>query len=184
MGKFKSAAQKVYEDVKSLRLAGTDRDAEWQRVNSYIADVLKDSHVLYAKLARLQGDFGGEELMNLEKISEYVLEIGGKLSSFSKAFYEGRADISTDEQFGEQEQSQVKRPSVNLESLGKEADSYEEEEPSPKFDISEESDDSDESDESDESEDESSEPSSPEVEFDYSEEDSDEEDSDEEDSED
>ncbi len=105
--------------VRSSRTAGTDRDAEWQRVNSYIADVLKDSHVLYAKLARLQGDFGGTELDNLEKISEYVLEIGGKLSAFSKAFYEGRADISADDQFGEDGAGgEVSRPPVNLGDLG------------------------------------------------------------------
>ena len=71
-----------------------DRDAEWQRVNSYIADVLKDTHVLYAKLARLQGDFIGRELDELEKISESVLSLGEELSQFSKAFYEGKLSMA------------------------------------------------------------------------------------------
>ena len=65
-------------------------DADWQRVNSYIADVLKDAHVLYAKLARLQGDFGGAELDQLQKISEAVLVLGDELSVFSKDFYDGK----------------------------------------------------------------------------------------------
>jgi len=73
-----------------LKVATSDHDAEWQRVNSYIADVLKDSHVLYAKLARLQGDFDGEEMARLSRISEAVLAIGDELSTFSKAFYEGK----------------------------------------------------------------------------------------------
>lgn len=86
---FSKIAAKVLKAVSS-RVADSDRDADWQRVNSYIADVLKDSHVLYAKLARLQGDFGGEELARLMKISEAVLTIGDELSNFSKAFYEGK----------------------------------------------------------------------------------------------
>lgn len=79
------------------RTAAADREAEWQRVHSYIADVLKDSHVLYAKLARLEGDFLGEELTGLERISEAVLTIGEELSKFSKAFYEGKYDMATGE---------------------------------------------------------------------------------------
>lgn len=74
--------------------AKVDRDAEWQRVHSYIADVLKDTHVLYAKLARLEGDFVGEELTRLERISEAVLTLGNELSAFSKAFYEGKYDMA------------------------------------------------------------------------------------------
>ncbi len=77
--------------------AKVDRDAEWQRVHSYIADVLKDTHVLYAKLARLEGDFVGEELTRLERISEAVLTLGNELSAFSKAFYEGKYDMAQNE---------------------------------------------------------------------------------------
>lgn len=98
---FASVAAQVMANLN--RVAVEDRDAEWQRVNSYIADVLKDAHVLYAKLARLQGDFAGSELKVLEGISEDILSIGGKLSSFSKAFYEGKADMSEEESFGEGE---------------------------------------------------------------------------------
>lgn len=75
-------------------------DAEWQRVNSYIADVLKDTHVLYAKLARLQGDFIGGELSELEKISSDVLDLGEKLSLFMKAFHEGDANMMKEKSFG------------------------------------------------------------------------------------
>jgi hypothetical protein len=79
---------------KPSRVAAVDKDAEWQRVNSYVADVLKDSHVLYAKLARLQGDFVGEELDRLMSVSEAVLAIGEELSKFSKAFYEGKLQMA------------------------------------------------------------------------------------------
>jgi hypothetical protein len=101
---FASVAKSVQDAVTSrIKTSSTDRDADWQRVNSYIADVLKDAHVLYAKLARLQGDFAGAELDGLEKISEDVLDIGGKLSSFSRAFYQGKASMSETESFGEEE---------------------------------------------------------------------------------
>jgi hypothetical protein len=84
------------------KAAAVDRDAEWQRVHSYIADVLKDTHVLYAKLARLEGDFGGEELTRLERVSEAVLQLGNELSGFSKAFYEGKYDMAqSDFAYGE-----------------------------------------------------------------------------------
>jgi hypothetical protein len=87
--RFSQIAAEV-QRFMALRTAATDQDAEWQRVHSYIADVLKDAHVLYAKLARLEGDFAGEEAVNLERISEAVLTIGEELSNFSKAFYDGR----------------------------------------------------------------------------------------------
>src|SRR5580693_5920636 len=83
------------------RTAAVDREAEWQRVHSYIADVLKDTHVLYAKLARLEGDFGGEELTKLERVSEAVLQLGNELSAFSKAFYEGKYAMAQPETEGE-----------------------------------------------------------------------------------
>lgn len=95
MSHFAKIAAKVAANVKTG--TATDNNAEWQRVNSYIADVLKDSHVLYAKLARLQGDFVGEEFDRLAKISEAVLHIGDELSSFSKAFYEGKYDMAQSE---------------------------------------------------------------------------------------
>jgi hypothetical protein len=78
----------------------SEHDADWQRVNSYIADVLKDAHVLYSKLARLQGDFIGGELAELEKISSVVLDLGEQLSTFMKAFHEGDASMMKEKQFG------------------------------------------------------------------------------------
>jgi len=103
MNAFKKVAREVSRNINS-HLAASDKDSEWQRVNSYIADVLKDAHVLYAKLARLQGDFAGTNLEELEKISENVLDIGGKLSAFSKAFYEGRVEIAREGIYGESQQ--------------------------------------------------------------------------------
>ena len=91
-------------EVRSImerRVAAVDREAEWQRVHSYIADVLKDTHVLYAKLARLEGDFAGEELTRLERISEAVLQLGNELSAFSKAFYEGKYDMAQSQTYGD-----------------------------------------------------------------------------------
>ncbi len=97
---FSAMAAKVHSEIRG-RLAASDREAEWQRVHSYIADVLKDTHVLYAKLARLEGDFAGEELSRLERISEAVLTLGNELSEFSKAFYEGKYDMAeSDHAFG------------------------------------------------------------------------------------
>lgn len=98
---FRKVAIEV-ERVISLRhrLSVDEHDQEWQRVNSYIADVMKDAHVLYAKLARLQGDFAGPELGELEKISEHVLELGEQLSRFMKAFHEGDANMLQSQVFG------------------------------------------------------------------------------------
>ena len=89
------------EGVIRRQTAAVDREAEWQRVHSYIADVLKDTHVLYAKLARLEGDFAGEELTRLERISEAVLQLGNELSAFSKAFYEGKYDMAQSQTYGD-----------------------------------------------------------------------------------
>ena len=103
---YLSATAKEVQLSIRRHTAVSDRNAEWQRVHSYIADVLKDTHVLYAKLARLEGDFGGEELSRLEKISEAVLTLGNGLSAFSKAFYEGKYDMAeSDLAYGEQEES-------------------------------------------------------------------------------
>lgn len=99
MSYINEVATQISKSLES-RVAAVDRDVEWQRVNSLIADVLKDAHVLYAKLARLQGDFAGKELDDLEKISEGVLGIGGKLSTFSKAFYEGKAVMMQSDLYG------------------------------------------------------------------------------------
>jgi hypothetical protein len=88
--------------LRRRNAAAVDKDAEWQRVNSYIADVLKDSHVLYAKLARLQGDFVGAELDRLMQISEATLTIGEELSNFSRSFYDGKLQMAdTDLAYGQ-----------------------------------------------------------------------------------
>lgn len=93
--------------VDNVKIASEERGAEYQRVNSYIADVLKDTHVLYAKLARLQGDFRGKELDELVTISEDVLEIGNSLSKFSRAFYEGEYEsVKSEFVYGDQPQVQ------------------------------------------------------------------------------
>jgi hypothetical protein len=94
--------QSFPEVAADLKVAAAkDRDQEWQRVNSYIADVLKDAHVLYSKLARLQGDFIGRERDELEKISENVLDLGEELSHFMKAFHSGEADMLGQTAFGD-----------------------------------------------------------------------------------
>lgn len=76
-------------------IAGAERDAEWQRVNSAIADVLKDSSVLFSKLARLQGDFTGRERDELEDIGNEVRGVTDKLSKFSSEFYAGELEMRT-----------------------------------------------------------------------------------------
>jgi hypothetical protein len=97
MGNLAHVAAEVAKALASgTHTAGGDKDAEWQRVNSYVADVLKDLHVLYAKLARLEGDFTGRELDHLSDIAEKVLIIGEDMSEFSKAFNEGKADMMRD----------------------------------------------------------------------------------------
>lgn len=97
MSLLASAARMVVEGSlprkASRTAADVDMSAEWQRVNSYVADTLKDSHVLYAKLARLQSDFAGEELDRLLQISEAVLTLGEELSGFAKDFYNGRLQM-------------------------------------------------------------------------------------------
>jgi hypothetical protein len=99
--KFSRVAQEVRDSFGPQVADGPpERDSEWQRVNSYIADVLKDAHVLYSKLARLQGDFVGPELTELESISSKVLDLGEELSQFMKAFHEGEASMMKEKQFG------------------------------------------------------------------------------------
>lgn len=88
-----------------MRTAAADEDTEWQRVNSYIADILKDCYVLYSKLARLRGDFAGSELSQLDSISTKVRDLGQNLSVFSKAFTEGEYSMNKKEQFGDGDQS-------------------------------------------------------------------------------
>jgi hypothetical protein len=94
MSHFSQVAAEVQTALQSRLGAAVDMDAEKQRVNSYIADVLKDSHVLYAKLARLQGDFKGAEAEDLFGIAQRVLDIGDELSKFAKAFREGEAKMA------------------------------------------------------------------------------------------
>jgi hypothetical protein len=88
------------------KVAMVDRNADWQRVNSSIADSLKDIHVLYSKLARLQGDFAGSELERIEKLSEQILAIGGEMSGFSKEFTAGKLQMTETPQYGGQQQGQ------------------------------------------------------------------------------
>jgi hypothetical protein len=81
--------QAMSKNFRMKKIAVNDRDAEWQRVYSYIADSLKDTMVLYSKLARLQGDFGGDELSTLNGIAEEVLTLGERMSKFSRDFSKG-----------------------------------------------------------------------------------------------
>jgi hypothetical protein len=98
-----SVASELYESLNERHsvAAGFEdkggRDPDFQRVYTYVADVLKDSHVLFAKLARLQGDFKGRELQDLISIAEGVLDIGDRLSVFSRALDEGSYSISESE---------------------------------------------------------------------------------------
>jgi len=108
-------AASVVNRELSNRIAFVDRDAEWQRVHSYIADALKDLHVLYAKLARLQGDFGGSELENLNEISEKVLDLGEQMSKFSREFSKGDLRMVQSMTF-EGGQGQGRQPSPNPQS--------------------------------------------------------------------
>jgi hypothetical protein len=93
-------ARSNYDFETDVRVAAVDEDAEWQRVNSYVADVLKDSYVLFAKLARLRGDFAGSELVKLDSISTKVRDVGQALSRFSKSFTSGEFSMDKKEQFG------------------------------------------------------------------------------------
>lgn len=94
MSHFSQVAAGVHSAIQSRLGAAVDMDAEKQRVNSYIADVLKDAHVLYAKLARLQGDFKGQEAEDLFAVGQKVLSLGDELSHFAKAFREGEAQMA------------------------------------------------------------------------------------------
>jgi|WetSurMetagenome_2_1015567.scaffolds.fasta_scaffold06102_1 hypothetical protein len=76
------------------------RDTEWYRVNSYIADILKDLAMTYSKIARLQQDFTGKENDDLSKIAEKVLSLGGEMGEFMKAFHEGESSMVQEQVFG------------------------------------------------------------------------------------
>jgi hypothetical protein len=91
MSSFNRVAAEIRNELFRDRVSAlVEKDPEWQRVNTYIADVLKDSHTLYAKLTRLQSDFDGKELEALQVISEGVLKLGDQLSVFAKNYYEGK----------------------------------------------------------------------------------------------
>lgn len=95
MSAFAKIASQVHDQLaRRMNLAAADRDAEWQRVNSAISDSLKDAFMLFSKLSRLQADFKGEELDRILKISEAVMALGEELAGFSKAFYEGRLEMT------------------------------------------------------------------------------------------
>lgn len=98
------AAQKLSQMSNGSRVAaGPEGDPDWQRVHSYIADTIKDSYVLYAKLARLRGDFGGAELEELDAVSSAVRDVGMSLSAFSKNFTEGSYGMAKKEPYGADE---------------------------------------------------------------------------------
>ncbi len=94
MSHFADVAREISTAMDVRFAAAKDMDVERQRVTSYIADVLKDSHVLYAKLARLQGDFKGREQGDLAEIAQKVLSIGDELSKFARAFRDGEAKMA------------------------------------------------------------------------------------------
>lgn len=77
-----------------------ERDTEWYRVNSYIADILKDLAMVYSKIARLQQDFTGKENDDLSKIAEKILSLGGEMGEFMKAFHEGKSSMVQEQVFG------------------------------------------------------------------------------------
>lgn len=106
----KAAEKFLGKTLKRSHLAAEDVAAEFQRVHSYIADCAKDASVLYAKLARLQGDFRGEELETLIKVSESVLSISSDLQSFSKNFSEGRFETVENPYAGGFDYSQSAQP--------------------------------------------------------------------------
>jgi hypothetical protein len=94
MSEFSKVASQVHNKlVRKLNIAASDKDAEWQRVNGSLADILKDCYMLNSKLSRVQADFKGEELDRLLKVSEAVMALGGELSEFFKAFYDGRLEM-------------------------------------------------------------------------------------------
>lgn len=124
-----------------VRIATADDDAEWQRVNSYIADVLKDCYVLFAKLARLRGDFAGSELSKLDMISAKVRDTGQELAGFSEAFSEGDYSMDKKEQFGEEGVSDFEPPTEPpTEPTAEDFDFSEQGEPEPEdFEVDEDS---------------------------------------------
>lgn len=91
MSYFNRLSSDIRRELVTERVSAlVNKDPEWQRVNTYIADVLKDSHTLYAKITRLQSDFDGKELQALQMIAEGVLKMGDQLSIFAKNYYEGK----------------------------------------------------------------------------------------------
>ena len=95
--------QRVAAEVQAnlLKRIATDRDSEWHRVNSSVADILKDSSMLFSKLARLQSDFVGSELEQLEGMSDKILTLGQEMAQFARSFYEGDFAMNPSEtQFG------------------------------------------------------------------------------------
>ena len=121
MSHFSQVAAEVHSALQSRLGAAVDMDAEKQRVNSYIADILKDSHVLYAKIARLQGDFKGTEAEQLFDLGQKVLALGDELSRFAKAFSEGEAAMAdTSFSYGDEGGGEAPPPAPAPEEGGEE----------------------------------------------------------------
>lgn len=96
---FQKIASRAAQNIFRVS-ANPEKDPDWQRVHSYIADTIKDSYVLYAKLARLRGDFGGSELEELDAVSATVRDVGSALSAFSENFVAGDYSMAKKEPFG------------------------------------------------------------------------------------
>ncbi len=96
MSNFAKVAAQVANNVYKHRVA-EGHDAEWQRVYSLISDLYKENALTYSKLTRLQSNFVGPELSQLEKIAEAVLMTGDQLSVFARDFYEGKYEMEPSE---------------------------------------------------------------------------------------
>ena len=94
-----------FEDITTMikdsygihRIAVENEDADWQRVNSYVADIVKDIMLTYSKLARLRSDFVGSELAKIGGVSNKVREVGEIMLAFSKAFNANEYSIAKKE---------------------------------------------------------------------------------------
>ena len=114
MSAFAQVASQVHNKLaRRLNTAAADKDAEWQRVNGSLADILKDCYMMVSKVARVQADFKGEELDRLMKISEAVMALGGEFAEFFKAFYDGRLEmVSGGLSFGDESGGAPSMPAV------------------------------------------------------------------------
>ncbi len=90
LSKTRNAFSSLSKDIE-MRVASNE--SFWQKTNTSIADVLRDSSSVYAKLSKLQGDFEGKDAENISEMAKEYLSLTDRISEFSSKFKAGEIKV-------------------------------------------------------------------------------------------